>query len=94
MMNQPLVAATPRPRHTITNRMTRYAVEVVIDGQATTIGFTERVSKMSLLMMAREQKDAILPFLTETDACTYRRGEFRLGRRVIIRATTRTERQS
>ncbi len=88
-----LHTATARDKHTIVNRMTRYAIECRIDGRVTVIGFTARPSRMALILAAREQKDAILPFLTEQDTCTYRAGVLTLGERVSLRCGA-TERQS
>ena len=84
-MTTTLTASAPRARHTIVNRMTRYAIECRIDGIVTIIGYTLRASKMSLLRAAREQAAAILPFITETDKCTYRAGVLTLGTRVNLR---------
>ena|SRR5687768_5370718 len=80
-----LTAVAPRNPHTIIGRMTRYAIECVIDGQVSIIGYTSRMSKHTLIAAAREQADAILPFLTDDDRCSYRAGVFVLGPRVTLR---------
>ena len=87
-----LTAALPRDRRTIVNRATRYAVECIIDGRCTVIGYAVHTSRASLLKAARNQADAIMPFLTESDTCHYRNGVLTLGARVILRFGE-TERQ-
>lgn len=85
--------AIPRDRASIMRRMTRYAIECVIDGHATVIGFTARPSRRALLEAARAQSDAILPFVTETDTCAYQNRVLTLGARVVLRFGE-TERRS
>ena len=89
----PLTSVQPRDRSTIVRRMTRYEILCTIDGTTTTIGFTGRPSKHSLLDAARHQQAAILPYLTDSDTCHYRRGRLVLGTRVIL-SVGQTERQS
>jgi hypothetical protein len=92
-MANTITAVTPRNPNTIIGRMTRYAIECVIDGQSNVIGYTARPSKHSLLAAARTQAEAILPFLAEDDRCSYRAGVLTLGSRVTLRIG-QTERET
>ena len=88
-----LQPSTPRERLTIVGRLTRYAIRCTIDGVSTTISFTGRPNKFTLLRAAQDQRDAILPYLTDADKCHYTRGRLVLGARVVISVGS-TERQS
>ena len=84
MTNTTLTPATPRDRATIMRYATRYAVVCTLDGHQTTIGFSGRLSKHTLLTFARSHADAILPFVTEQDRCSYRARVLTLGPRVTL----------
>ena len=63
--------ATPLPRTKaeLRNRPTSYEVAAFFsDGTSVRLGFTSRVTKMSLIAIARKHGDYLLSMMTEADA--------------------------
>lgn len=85
---------TPRTLEQLHGRRTTYEVVAVLPiGTHERLGFTSRPSRATLLRMAREASELILPHLTNDDTITYSAaGGLRIGP-VVVRKSGRTERE-
>lgn len=88
------MATTPRTRAELHNRTTTYEIVAVLPtGAQHRLGFTARISKRTLLGLAQDHAETLLPHLGGDDSASYTAaGGLRLGA-VTVRKSGRTERE-
>lgn len=83
----------PRTRAEMHRRLTTYEVVAETPAGVIRLGFSHRTGRADLLRLARRHAAVLLPHVSETDQVSYSmRDGLRLGARVVVRKSGRTER--